>query len=163
MTFNVQISGLKELEKSLQVLETKLATKVARRAVAKGAGVIRAEARLRARAQGLVSSGALVRNIALKRETRTARTRTEYHVGVRHGPQAKNAKKIQVMRGGKLRTFYQNDPFYWWFWEFGHQNVFLRRRVAKPFLRPAWEAKRDAAAQMIRDTLAAELLKHPTR
>jgi len=163
MGFTTQVTGLQELEQALRGLEAKLATKIARRAVARGAGVIRTEARLRARAQGLVSSGALVRNIALKRETRTARTRTEYHVGVRHGPQAKNAKKIQVMRGGKLRTYYQNDPFYWWFWEFGHQNTFLRRRVAKPFLRPAWEAKREVAAKMISDTLAAELLKHPTR
>ena len=163
MSLDIKVTGLKELEKALQAMESKLAIKIARRAVAKGAGVIRAEARLRAKAQGLVSSGALVRNIALKRETRTARTLTEYHVGVRHGPQAKNAKKIQVMRGGKLRTFYQNDPFYWWFWEFGHQNVFLRQRVAKPFLRPAWEAKREAAAQMIAHTLAAELFNNASR
>lgn len=160
MQMSVQISGLIELEQALQGLEKKLATKIARRAVARGAGVIRAEARTRAKAQGLVNSGALVKNIALKRETKTARTRTEYHVGVRHGAQAKNARKIQVReRSGKLRTLYQNDPFYWWFWEFGHQNIFTRRRMAKPFLRPAWEAKREAAAQMIADTLRTELLK----
>jgi HK97 gp10 family phage protein len=159
MQLTVQMSGLKELEAALKDLEKKLATKIARRAVAKGAGLIRNEARTRAKAQGLVNSGALARNIALKRETKTARTRTEYHVGVRHGNTAKNAKKLQVVRKGKLRTLYSNDPFYWWFWEFGHQNILTRKREQKPFLRPAYEAKREAAAQMIADTLRTELLK----
>lgn len=160
MSLTVQVSGMKELGAALQALDQKLSAKIARRAVARGAGIIRAEARARARAQGLVNSGALVKNIALKRQTGTARTWTEYHVGVRHGKELRNAKKIQIRgQDGKTRTIYENDPFYWWFWEFGHQNAFLRRRVARPFLRPAWEAKREAAAQMIRDTLAAELLK----
>ncbi len=205
MQLTVQMSGLKELEAALKDLDKKLATKIARRAVAKGAGVIRAEARTRAKALGLVLSGAMVKNIALKREPKTPRTRTEYHVGVRHGAQAKNAKKvIGKKKNGKLSVSYENDPYYWWFVEFGHRivprgagntagqagggitewmhtlrngkqqkrkkawsasSITGRRRSAtqtvpaKPFLRPAWEAKREAAAQMIADTLRTELLK----
>jgi len=200
MNISVQMSGLKELDAALKDLDQKLATKIARRAVAKGAGVIRAEARTRAKALGLVLSGAMVKNIALKREPKTSRTRTEYHVGVRHGAQARNAKKVIGVKNGKLSVTYENDPYYWWFVEFGHRivpraagqsgggitewmhtlrngkqqkrkkawsasSITGRRRSAtqtvpaKPFLRPAYEAKREAAAKMIADTLRTELLK----
>jgi len=177
MQLTVQMSGLKELDSALKDLDKKLATKIARRAVAKGAGVIRTEARTRAKALGLVLSGAMVKNIALKREPKTPRTRTEYHVGVRHGAQARNAKKvIGKKQNGKLSVTYENDPYYWWWVEFGHRivprksattggSITKRRRSAtqtvpaKPFLRPAYEAKREAAAQMIADTLRTELLK----
>jgi HK97 gp10 family phage protein len=112
-----------------------------------------------ARAQGLVSTGALVKNIAVKRQRGTPATRFEYHIGVRHGKEAKNTQKIAIRgKDGSIRFEYENDPFYWWFWEIGHYNVFLRKHVAaKPFLRPAMDAVAPYALDMMRDYLAQRL------
>lgn len=109
----------------------------------------------------LVETGALVNNIAVKQERGTAPTWFEYHVGVRHGKEAKGAQKIAV-RGhdGSLRFEYVNDPFYWHMWELGHYNVFLRRFVAaKPFIRGAMMAKEALLVDVMRDYLVARVEK----
>lgn len=118
-----------------------------------------------ARAQGLVSTGALVRNIAVKRERGTPPDIFEYHIGVRHGADAKGAEKIAV-RGadGKIRFEYTDNPFYWWFWEIGHYNVFFRRHVAaRPFLRPAMLARESGLLEIMREYLAKRLERTTNR
>jgi hypothetical protein len=124
-----------------------------------GRQVVKRQAVDNARAQGLVSTGALVKNIAVKREPNTPAHITEYHIGVRHGPEAKATQKIAVRgRDGTIRFEYVNDPFYWFMWEFGHYNVFLRRHVAaRAFLRPAMASREGELLEVMRSYLAERL------
>jgi hypothetical protein len=84
---------------------------------------------------------------------------------VRHGREAKGAQKIAVRgKDGKIRFEYTDDPFYWWFWEFGHYNVFLRAHVAaRPFLRPAMDSKARRAARRDEGYLAGARLERHQR
>ncbi len=104
-----------------------------------GAQVVKRYAVGNLREQGLVDQGYIEKNIAVKRQPDTPRGVFEYHIGVRHGAEAKNAEKIAV-RGsdGKIHYEWVNNPFYWWFWEFGHYNTWEKAYIAaKPFLGPA--------------------------
>ena len=155
-----EMRGLKELLENLKALDRNINTE-ARIAAAAGATIVKREAVSIARVQGLVDTGALVKNIAIKRERGTPKNIHEYHIGVRHGASAKAAQRIAVRnRDGKIKFQWTNNPFYWWFWEFGHYNGFLKRHVAaRPFIRPAMEAKQGEVMGAIKFRLAARLDK----
>lgn len=155
-----QTKGLKELLENLQSLNRNMNTE-ARGAANAGAQVVKREAVVIARMQGLVDTGALVKNIAVKRERGTAKNIFEYHVGVRHGREAKAAERIAVRgRDGKIHFQWTNNPFYWWFWEFGHYNGFLKRHVpARPFIRPALTGKQADVFDAIKKRLVDRLEK----
>lgn len=152
--------GLKELLANLDGLNVSVRS-AARGATNAAAQVVKREAIVNARMQGLVSTGALVNNIAVKRERGTPANITEYHIGVRHGKEGKGAQRIAV-RGTDGRIRFQNadNPFYWMFWEFGHYNVFMDRHVAaKPFIRPAMLSKEGMLIEVMRGNLAARIEK----
>lgn len=153
-----EIKGLAELLSNLHDVGVTVRT-AARGATNAAAQIVKAEAVKNARAQGLVSTGALVNNIAVKRERNTPDTWIEYHVGVRHGKEAKGATKIAVRgRDGRIRFEYADDPFYWWFWEMGHFNIFFGRHVAaRAFLRPAMYSRQGALLDVMRTYLATRL------
>jgi HK97 gp10 family phage protein len=153
-----EIRGLQELLDNLEAVHVSVRS-AARGATNAAAQVVKRQAVENARAQGLVNTGALVNNIAVKRERGTPPNIVEYHIGVRHGREAKGAQKIAVRgRDGSIQFEYVNDPFYWWFWEFGHYNVLLRRHVAaRAFLRPAMETKAPELLQVMRDYLAQRI------
>lgn len=153
-----EIRGLAELLENLDSLG--VSERSARRgAVNAAAQVVKRQAVENARAQGLVETGALVKNIAVKRERNTSPTWTEYHVGVRSGGQAKGAEKIAVRgKDGTIRFEYTNNPFYWHMWEFGHYNVLLRRHVAaRAFMRPAMYARQGELVDVMETYLADRL------
>uniref|UniRef100_UPI0025834A98 hypothetical protein n=1 Tax=Comamonas sp. TaxID=34028 RepID=UPI0025834A98 len=73
-------------------------------------------------------SGAMVENIAIKRESKAPEGTAQYHIGVRHGrDQGRKARKEGtkrlVLRKGRIVTRRMNDPFYWRFVERGHRVV----------------------------------------
>jgi hypothetical protein len=107
------------------------------------AQVVKREAVVIARMQGLVETGALVKNIAVARERGTPPDYFEYHIGVRHGREAKGAQKIAVRgKDGRIRFEYTDDPFYWWFWEIRPlQRLPARHVPRRPFMRPAMDGK----------------------
>jgi len=151
------MKGLAELLQDLKDLDANVNSE-ARIAAAAGAKLVKKEAVLIARAQGLVDTGALVKNIAIKREPGTPRGIHEYHIGVRHGPQT---DEWVVTSSGKRGKKYSNNPFYWWFWEFGHFNTFLGRHVAaKPFIRPALVNKQGEVIDAMKARLAARIKQH---
>jgi HK97 gp10 family phage protein len=152
------VKGLQELLDNLDGVNVSMRS-AGRGAANAAAQVVKREAVKNARAQGLISTGALVNNIAVKRERGTPPTWHEYHVGVRHGREAKGAQKIAV-RGsdGKIRFEYTDNPFYWHMWEFGHYNVFLRRHVAaRAFMRPAMLSKEGELVEVMGVYLADRL------
>lgn len=150
----VKLDGWQGLIKNLNALHTDLAEKAARSAVLGAASVVRADAKKRAKAQELELSGALLENIAIKRE-RTPKGRHQYHIGVRRGRKAKRARKVVDFSGGRRRVSYENDPFYWWFHEFGTSKL-----PARPFLRPAFEENKDRILETMASRIRKQLDKY---
>lgn len=148
----VKIEGLDLFARALKLLPQKVAGKSLRRAVAAAGKVVRDEAKIKAPvltgpvAEGHPPPGTLKRAIAFGRSRRNSGAGREvFNVFVR---QAKNGSVGQkgVKRYGKF------DAYYARFVEFGTSKM-----AARPFLRPAFEAKKNDAAQAIGDTLAKEL------
>ena len=155
-----EMRGLKELLENLKGLDRNMNAE-ARGAANAGAQVVKRAAVVNARMQKLEDSGALLKNIAVKREKGTARNIYEYHVGVRHGPETKGAQRIAVRsHDGKIHFQWTDNPFYWWFWEFGHYNGFLKRHVpARPFIRPALSSNTSQVLDAMKIRLADRLEK----
>jgi len=119
-----QILGLSDLTKSFKSLGQEMEKKTAARMVASGGGVLRKEARRLAEAQGLRKTGALIKNIAIKRERNVPQGTVQYNLGVRHGKDlGKKYKQLGVGRNGRVKVFYRDNPYYWSFLEFGHRIV----------------------------------------
>ena len=134
MADSKNLTGFKELSAALRSLGPKVARNGLRRAVSAGAAVIRDDARSRAR----VATGEMKRDIMIKRERDVKGGDTfgaKYSVFVRSGKKSRLA--------GKGRDV-QKDSFYWKFQEFGTSKM-----AARPFLRPAFAAKREAAVEAI--------------
>lgn len=150
-----KIEGLDKLKALLLQLPQRVQSQGLAQAVNAGAAVIRDEARLKAPvytgpvAEGHPLPGTLRKAIILKpiRELSSAQKKVTF-VTVRHG------KKYQKV-GKKERNL---DAYYWRWVEFG-----TKKMAARPFLRPAFEAKKMAAIDAIRDRLAARVLEEVER
>jgi len=145
-----KIEGLAELGKALRELPERVARNGLRVSVYAGAKVVRDEAR--ARAPKAVQSlgpnqpppGTLKRSVIMKHIPElSSLTRQTFFVTVRHG------KKYR--KQGKKGNLSQ-DAWYWRFVEFG-----TRKMRARPFLRPALEARRREAGQAMKDRLSERI------
>ena len=146
----VRIEGLAQLDRALRELPDRVANRGLRASVYAGAKVIRDEARAQApkAAQSLGSKqpppGTLKRSVIMKQIPElSSLTRQTFFVTVRHG------KKFR--KQGKKGNLSQ-DAWYWRFVEFG-----TRKMRARPFLRPALEAKRREAVQAMKDRLSERI------
>jgi HK97 gp10 family phage protein len=122
-----------------------------------GAGsVVRGEAKRLAQAQGLRKTGAMINNIAFKRDRGAPEGTVQYNVGVRHGRDItrKGEKKLLLKVGKSGRIVRANDPFYFRFHELG-----TKKMQARPFLAPALENKRDEAIAAMEKRLQAAIEK----
>lgn len=137
------ITGLKELRAALLELPKGIGRNVLRGAVNAGAAIVRAEAKSRAPqytgsvANGHPPPGTLKKAIYQKqiRERSNDQLQT-FFVGVRQGRSARKTKKGLI------------DAFYGRFIEFGTSKY-----AAHPFMRPAFEARKESAVQAIKDYL----------
>jgi HK97 gp10 family phage protein len=151
----VKVEGLAQLAKALRELPDNVAKNGLRVSVYAGAKVIRDEARLRAPkateslGQNQPPPGTLKRSIIMKHIPELSNlTRQTFFVTVRHG------KKFR--KQGKSGNLSQ-DAWYWRFVEFG-----TRKMRARPFLRPALEAKRREAVEAMKERLA-ERVEHEAK
>lgn len=138
----MKLTGFKELAANLRKLPERVAKNGLRSAVAAGAAVVRNEAR--ARAPKL--TGEMAKDIQIKREREARDGETfaaQYSVFVLSG------KKSRLK--GKKRNV-QRDSFYWKFVEFGTSKM-----APRPFLRPAFEAKKEEAVKVIGEKLDARI------
>lgn len=146
----IRISGLAELNQALSELPQRLARNVLRGSVAAGAAVVRQEARQRApRYEGQVAAGHPPPG-TLKRAIYSAQARRlssllqqVYQIGVVSGKRAKRSGR----KSGRAA-----DAYYWRFVEFGTVKM-----AARPFLRPAFEAKKLDAIEAIRAYMAQRI------
>lgn len=144
------VAGLKELQQALKALPDRIAKNVLRGSVGAGAAVIRKEVQQRAPVYtGEVSAGhpppGTLKRAVYQKQIRELSTLTKqtFFVGVRKG------KKYQ--KQGKRGNLSQ-DAFYASWVEFGTSKM-----AARPFMRPAFEAKKSAAVDAIRDYLAKRI------
>jgi HK97 gp10 family phage protein len=134
MASSSNLTGFKELAAALRQLPQRVAKNGLRAAVGAGAAVIRKEARVRAPKD----TGEMTKDIQIKRERDTSGGDTftaRYSVFVLTG------KKSRLK--GKRRDV-QRDSYYWRFVEFGTSKM-----PARPFMRPAYETKKEDAVKAI--------------
>lgn len=122
----VKIEGIGVLRENFEKAAIEMRDKIAMRMVVAGGQVLRKEARVIAQSKGLRKSGALIKNIVIKRERDVPAGTVQVNLGVRHG-RAMNGKKVikylAVAKSGRVVVRRQNDPFYWSFLEFGHKTI----------------------------------------
>jgi HK97 gp10 family phage protein len=151
-----RMEGFGNLRKTFDQLDRNLKQKIGPRMVAAGIGVWRKESKTIAQAKGLKITGALIRNIAIKRERKVPEGVIQYHLGVRHGRDlGRRAKKtLAVSKTGRVVTKRENDPFYWRFLEFGTKHI-----AAAEFIQQAPKNKRAEAIAAMEKKLQQEIAK----
>ena len=141
-----RIRGMKELKEKLKRVSDDMINKGGRSALRSAANVIRKEARLRAERLGDPSTPERIAdNIVVRWDRKTFRKtgNPAFRIGVQGGAKG-NAKRQG--KGG--------DTFYWRFLEFGTKNM-----PARPFMRPALDAKQQEAVQRFVEVYKKQLDK----
>jgi HK97 gp10 family phage protein len=166
MELRVEIKGLRQIEAAMRQLPRRLDRKLLDAGLFAGAQVVAEEARLMApelrELDPRWSKGALKRAIRAT-SIKPSQYAAEAIVGVRK----LSARQLAAFRGrqakrrraGKgVRSIDPRDAYYWFFVEFG-----TARARARPFLRPAFEARKtfavDAAIKVFRDRIQLEMDK----
>jgi len=152
----VRIEGLGDLQKAFAGVSNNIKLKTSRRMVASAGGILRKEAKSIARKQGLKKSGSLIRNIAIKRESKSQPGITQYHLGVRHGRDLgkRHTKFLALSKTGRIVTRRENDPFYWRFLEVGTKYI-----KAYGFIQQSLDNKRVEAIAAMSSKLRQEIDK----
>lgn len=124
---DTDIIGLDGLGQKFAALRTGMETRTARLMVVAAGGVLKKKAKAIAQANGSVRTGAMVKNIAIKREPSAPAGTVEYHMGVRNGGQLtkkqKSTAKLSVNSIGRIVKKYADDPYYWRWVERGRRIV----------------------------------------
>jgi len=149
----MQLTGFKELAVALRELPERVARNGLRAAVNAGSTVIKKEVISKAPED----TGALKDNIYQKQvREQSGPMRQTFYVGVRKGV-AKYANTAANRRAGKAGKVYKDagTTFYWRFLEFGTSKL-----AAHPFVRPAFESKKEDAVIAIGEKLDERIQKH---
>jgi HK97 gp10 family phage protein len=149
-TVRVQVKGLRELGLALKELDKDIQTKVAFSAVAAGASVIKKQAISNAPVSSPeltpeVPPGYVRDNIIMRRQRRPDRGLThQYAVTVRHKGRLKGGNRTDKTNPYQIGIFN----------EFGTVKM-----GAQPFMRPAFDTRRQDALQAIQKRLRARIDK----
>lgn len=146
------VKGLRELSAALRELPQRIARNALRQSVSRGAAVIRDEAKVRAPVSngaprpGEPLPGTLKRAIVIKQDReRSSLLSQTFVVAVRHGKRYRQQGK----KGNRSQ-----DAYYWRWVEFGTVKM-----SARPFMRPAFETKKQTAVQEIARVLGERLMQ----
>lgn len=121
-----EILGLGELQQTMRQVKGQMETRVARAMVVAAGGVLKKKAKAIAQANGSRKTGAMIKNIAIKREPSAPPGTAQYHLGVRSGKdltrkQKNNGKRLVVKGNGRIGVEYTDNPYYWKWVEQGHK------------------------------------------
>lgn len=156
-----EILGIGELTKNFAKARSDMETRIARSMVVAAGGVLKRKAKANMQRQGLVRTGSMMKNVAIKRETQAPAGTAQYHLGVRHGKNKTRAQrktgKLSVNTKGRIVKRYEDDPYYWRFPEFG-----TAKQQATPSLGPALEEGKTEAIEAMAARLKKELDKTGT-
>lgn len=146
MAETVRVAGLDGVLERLQALPAAVGAKgggPARAALAKGARVFRDQAI----ANAPRDTGLLQESIVARRDSRPgmAGASEAYYVGVRRKARRYANTKRNRGKGRAGKTYFvEGTAFYWLFLEFGTEKM-----AARPFLRPAFESRKEDALNVI--------------
>jgi len=173
-----EILGIGDMRANYGRVREDMRTRTSRRMLVAAGAVLKRKAKAIAQANGSRRSGAMIANIAIKREAGAPAGTEQYHLGVRHGRNLtakvkKSGAHLAVSNRGRIVKRYQDDPYYWRWVELGHKIVSrdpgkskrARRRAAtgtvpaKPFIAPALEQGRGEAVQAMDAKLREDLKK----
>ena len=152
-----EILGLGDLSANFKKLKTDMEQRTGRAMVVAGGGVIKRKAKANVQQQGLVRTGAYLKNIVIKREPQNPPGTVAYALGVRHGRNLTKKQKANSKLGvekGRIVKRYEDDPFYWRFLEFD-----TAKRDGTPAIGPALEEGRGDAIDAMGNRLQKELDK----
>ena len=155
--FTVKIEGLEALDRKLRELPEKVGRRAMRRALRKGATIVRREARSGAqKLDDPRTSNSIAKNIAI-RNGGTKRERAEggpvLRVGVLGGARDYSAHgEIGTGKSGKENP--GGSTFYWRFLEFGTQSI-----APRGFMRSAMERSTSKVFDAVATAMSSELDK----
>lgn len=147
----VQITGLKELQNALEQLPKEIQGRPLRSAVSAAAKVIVDDVKSRV---PVGETGNLKTAVYRYRSRRNSATgRETFFVGIRQG-KAQYKDTAYNRRKGRVGKNYKTagEAYYWRFLEFGTAKM-----QAKPFLRPAFEANKSRAVEVMKDRLGKSI------
>lgn len=122
-----EILGIGDMRTNFAEVRQDMQKRVARKVVVAGGRVLKAEAIAIATANGSKVSGDMIKNIAIKRESKAPQGTEQIHLGVRHGrdqtkkTRSQGTKYLAVNSRGRIVTRRTNDPYYWRWVELGHK------------------------------------------
>ena len=176
-----ELLGIGDMRAHFTHLRQDMQTRTGRQMVVAAGGVLKRKAKEIAQANGSRLTGAMIKNIAIKRERGAPPGTEQYHLGVRHGrnlsSKARKNTHLAVSGRGRIVERYADDPYYWKWVELGHQVVprqpnkgrkksWKTRRAAatatvpgKPFIGPALEQGRAEAIAAMERRLQQTLAK----
>lgn len=160
MKFDVDVQGLAEIERRLKALPERLGKNAMRRALRKGANVIRDAARANARrfddpeTREAIYKNIVVNNGGMKRERRAggAMVRVGVVGGAQGGKKLVHADNKTNRKKGIVGQEY--SLYHWRYLEFGTSKM-----RAQPFMRPAAASSASAAYQAVVAAAPAEIDK----
>lgn len=144
MEIKIKIEGLREIQRAMRDLPQRVERRLLEKSLIAGAVLVRDEARRLAPILQIPDPRR--RAGTLRRAIRVGRVRPEQYtatVWVRmRALTRRQVTKFKKTRRGAAGAENPNDPFYWRFVEFGTSKM-----TARPFLRPAFEARKFAAVK----------------
>lgn len=144
---SVKIDGLKELQKALEQLPKEIQGRPLRSAVSAAAKVVVDDVKTRV---PVGETGNLKTAVYRYRSRRNSATgRETFFVGIRQG-KAQYKDTAYNRRKGRVGKSYKTagEAYYWRFLEFGTAKM-----QARPFLRPAFEAQKSRAVEVMKERL----------
>jgi HK97 gp10 family phage protein len=176
------VLGIGDMQRKFAMLAKDMETRVARAMVVSGGRLIRDQAKANIKANGSYRTGDMYKNVVVKREKRAQKGTAEYHIGVRHGKNLTRKQKAGPLKvGARGRVVLRDDPWYWFLVEYTgarphslSRGSYLARKgrkrskqkgrphpgfKPKPFLRPAFEARKEDAIKAMEARLDKELAK----
>lgn len=144
---SVKIDGLKELQKALEQLPKEIQGRPLRSAVSAAAKVVVDDVKSRV---PVGETGNLKTAVYRYRSRRNSATgRETFFVGIRQG-KAQYKDTAYNRRKGRVGKSYKTagEAYYWRFLEFGTAKM-----QARPFLRPAFEAQKSRAVEVMKERL----------
>jgi HK97 gp10 family phage protein len=150
---SMKIDGLRQLDEELKKLPIELQKKELRSAVAKSSAILRNEII----AKAPVDTGRVKNNVyRFYAKKQSDSGKATYVVGIRNGKKRKyvnSGKNRRIGRAGKTYET-EGEAFYWRFTEFG-----TKKMPARPFVRPAFDAKKTEIIESIKLSLTKSIKK----
>jgi HK97 gp10 family phage protein len=149
-TVSVQIDGLKELGAMMRNLSKEMQNKLAFSSTLAGAAIIKEEAKENLLKKYVYDTGALFSSVVIARNKKTPLT-AGYEVGVSY----KKIRKAVLSEDPRKEKYKKFAPYYRAIVaEYGNVN-----HEARPYLRPAFESKKEDAVRAIKDRLFRGIAK----